>query len=337
MASMASSFSTMASNFKSYQLGIVVHSYANRWKPKTESVKYPGFQSAIDLLEHCASIGASGIQVTLEGWTEDFSKKVRDRREKLNMYLEGSISLPKDDTGAAIFEDQLLRAREAGATVLRSVCLNGRRYENFKTAAEFEAFKTQSIAAIQRAEPIVRKHKMKLAIENHKDWRSPELAALMKQMGSEWLGVTLDFGNNISLLEDPNDVVKNLLPYLISTHVKDMAMATHPDGFLMSEVPLGNGIIDLPKIFGQCMQQNPNATLNLEMITRDPLKIPCLTDEYWATFQDVSGMELARTLRLVGKSSPTDGLPAISKLENDAKLEVEERNIVKSIEYVQKM
>jgi sugar phosphate isomerase/epimerase len=337
MASMASSFSTMASNFKSYRFGIVVHSYANRWKPKTESVKYPGFQSAIDLLEHCASIGASGIQVTLEGWTEDFSKKVRDRREKLNMYLEGSISLPKDDAGAAIFEEQLLRAKEAGATVLRSVCLNGRRYENFKTAAEFEAFKTQSIAAMQRAEPMVRKHKMKLAIENHKDWRSPELAAVMKEIGSEWLGVTLDFGNNISLLEDPNDVVKNLLPYLISTHVKDMAMATHPDGFLMSEVPLGNGIIDLPKIFGQCMQQNPNATLNLEMITRDPLKIPCLTDEYWATFQGVSGMELARTLRLVSKSSPTDGLPAISKLENDAKLEAEERNIVKSIEYVQKM
>jgi sugar phosphate isomerase/epimerase len=336
-SAMAASFSTMASNLKSYKLGIVVHSYANRWKPKTESTKYPGFRSALDLLEHCASIGAAGIQVQVDGWTADFSRKVRDRREKLGMYLEGSIPLPKDDDSALIFEDQVVRAKEAGAAVLRTVCLNGRRYENFKTAAEFENFRTQSIAAIQRAEPIVRKYNMKLAVENHKDWRAPELVAVMKQLSSEWVGVTLDFGNSISLLEDPDDVVNQLLPYLFSTHVKDMGLAMANDGFLMSEVELGKGIIDLPKVFDQCRRQNPNVTLNLEMITRDPLMIPCLTDEYWATFPDVNGKELAKTLRLVRKSSKAEGLPVISKLANDERLEVEEKNIVKSIEYVHRI
>ena len=41
---------------------------------------------------------------------------------------------------------------------------------------------------------------------------------------------------------------------------------------------------------------------NLEMITRDPLKIPVFTPKYWATFDDsvspLPGRDLAKTLAL---------------------------------------
>jgi sugar phosphate isomerase/epimerase len=325
-----------ALSLKSSTLGIVVHSYASRWKPKTESVKYPGFQNAIDLLEHSSSIGASGIQVTLDGWTTDFAKKVRDRREKLGMYLEGSVALPRDEAAIASFEQLVANAKEAGATVIRTVCLNGRRYENFRTADEFETFKKSSIAAIQRAEPIVRKHRIKLAVENHKDWRAPELAAVMKQISSEWVGVTLDFGNSISLMEDPDKVVDQLLPYLFSTHVKDMSFEEYSDGFMMSEVPLGTGMIRLADIFEKCRKQNPSVTFNLEMITRDPLAIPCLKDEYWATFSNVNGSELASTLRMVREKKTSKPLPRVSQLSTDERLAVEESNIVTSLEYAKK-
>jgi len=40
----------------------------------------------------------------------------------------------------------------------------------------------------------------------------------------------------------------------------------------------------------------PRVRLNLEMITRDPLKVPCLMDRYWLTFPERSGVYLARTL-----------------------------------------
>lgn len=321
---------------RSQSLGIVVHSYGNRWKPKTESMKYPGFQNAIDLLEHSSSIGASGIQVTLDGWTTDFAKKVRDRREKLGMYLEGSIALPKDDAALTSFEQLVVGAKESGATVIRTVCLNGRRYENFKTAEEFETFRKNSIAALQRVEPVVRKHKIKLAVENHKDWRAPELAAIMKQISSEWIGITLDFGNSISLMEHPNAVVDQLLPYLFSTHVKDMSLEEYSDGFLMSEVPLGAGMIELGKIFEKCRKQNPSVTFNLEMITRDPLQIPCLKDDYWATFGNVKGVELAGTLKMVRDNKASKPLPRVSQLTIDERLEVEESNILTSIAYAKK-
>jgi len=116
------------------KLGIVVHSYASRWRPKEESSKYPGFKDAAALLEHCASIGAGGIQVMVDGWATDFSNQLRTQREKLGMYIEGSIALPQKAENVDQFEKNIVSAKEAGATVVRTVCLNGRRYENFKTA-----------------------------------------------------------------------------------------------------------------------------------------------------------------------------------------------------------
>ena len=333
-ATMASTVTPALANILAQQkLGIVVHSYASRWRPKEESAKYPGFKDAAALLEHCASIGAGGIQVIVDGWSTDFSKQVRTQREKLGMYIEGSIGLPKTTDDVAQFEKNILSAKEAGATVVRTVCLNGRRYESFKTAEEFKVFTTASVKSIQLAEPVVRKHQVKLAVENHKDWRAPELAAIMKVINSEWVGVTLDFGNSISLLEDSMEVVNHLLPYLFSTHVKDMGLDEYKDGFMMSEVPLGTGIIDLKKVFDLCRAKNPNVTFNLEMITRDPLEIPCFRSDYWATFSEVRGSALASTIRLVREKKSQQPLPRVSQLSLDERLEVEEKNINLSISY----
>ena len=312
---------------KDLRMGVVVHSYAARWNPKAESRQYPGFANAVDLMEHCHRIGAGGVQVVVKDWTADFARKVRDRREKLGLYLEGSIALPRKAEDVPAFEAEVKNAREAGAQILRTVCAGGRRYETFKSAAEFEAFKEQAKASLQLAEPVLRKHKVKLAVENHKDWRAFELATLLKDLSTESIGVTLDFGNSIALLEDPMEVVRTLVPFVLSTHVKDMAVEEYPDGFRLSEVPLGQGMLDLPQIVALCRKQNPNVTFSLEMITRDPLEIPCLKPEYWATFGEVTGADLARTLRLVRERKFSPGLPRFSQLSNDERLAAEEANI----------
>lgn len=314
-------------------MGIVVHSYGNRWQSKTVSQKYPGFANALDLLEHCHQLGAGGVQVVMSNWTTDFARQVRDRREKLGLYLEGSVAAPKTADDVPRFEQDVINAREAGATVLRSVCSSGRRYEAYHSADEFHTVKKNALVSMQLAEPVLRKHKVKLGLENHKDWRATELAAMMKQVSSEWIGVTLDFGNSIALLEDPMTVVQTLVPYVLSTHVKDMAVEEYPDGFLLAEVPLGKGILDLPKMIALCKQHNPNVTFSLEMITRDPLEIPCLKPDYWATFDDVKGADLARMLHMVRQHKPATPLPRTAQLSAEDKLATEEQNIVACLAY----
>lgn len=327
------SFMTIPDILKGTRMGIVVHSYASRWNSKVESNKFPGFVNAIDLIEHCAKIQAGGVQVGVNNWSQDFAKKVRDRREKLGLYLEGSIGLPKNSEDVSTFEKEVISAKEAGATILRTVCLGGRRYETFDSLAAFKEFKTNSMASLQRAEPIVRKHKMKLAIENHKDWRANELVDIIKQIDSEWMGVTLDFGNSISLMEDPMEVVKTLAPFVFSTHVKDMGVEEYENGFRLSEVPLGKGYLDLPAMVNLCRQYNPEITFSLEMITRDPLDIPCLAANYWNTFENIPAAELARTLQMVKRNKYKSSLPRVSQLTNEGRLAVEEDNILLSLSY----
>jgi sugar phosphate isomerase/epimerase len=60
--------------------------------------------------------------------------------------------------------------------------------------------------------------------------------ALLEQYSSEYLGVSLDTGNNLTVMDDPIEVVDKLAPYTFNVHLKDMAAVECPSGFLLSEV-----------------------------------------------------------------------------------------------------
>ncbi len=336
-ASMASPLAALASTPARRAMGVTQATYAIRWRSEAPSTAYPGFQSALDVLDHCVRLGAGGAQVGVGDWSADFAGRVRDRRERLGLYLEGQIRLPREAAEVERFDRDVAAAKEAGATLLRTACLGGRRYEDFQTLADFEAFKRNAWRSLEWAEVVLRRHGVRLAVENHKDWRIDEMIALMDHLGSEWIGVTLDLGNNISLLEDPMEVVERLAPYTTTVHIKDMAVQPYEEGFLLSEVPLGEGVLDLPSMVSICERHNPAVTFNLEMITRDPLRVPVLTDAYWATFDRVHGRELARSLRFVASHPPAQPLPAVTGKSPEERLAFEEANNVRSFVYARKV
>ncbi len=76
----------------------------------------------------------------------------------------------------------------------------------------------------------------------------------------------------------------------------------------------------------------PHVRFNLEVITRNPLKVPCLAEKYWATFPAQSGRDLARTLRFV-RSRGVKTLPQIDSLPADERVKREMENIVQSLAY----
>ncbi|MBT8183243.1 MAG: sugar phosphate isomerase/epimerase, partial [Eudoraea sp.] len=195
------------------RFGVAEASYLMRWYRRMESASYPPFTSAMEMLEHCGQLGFGGVQVGIRNWDKKASKQLRKRGEALGMFLEGQIKLPKDEMDTARFEQDITAAKAAGISIVRTACLSGRRYETFDTLEAFEKFKSGAVTSMVLAEPIMKKHKVKLAVENHKDWRTYEFLEILKQIGSEWVGVTLDTGNNISLLEDPMEVVRELAPY----------------------------------------------------------------------------------------------------------------------------
>ena len=251
------------------------------------------------------------------------------------MFIEGSVSLPHDQGDVSRFQDDVRAAKIAGAQVVRTAMLTGRRYETFGSKEAFKEFAKQAWTSLTHAEPILRKRQMKLAIENHKDWRVDEMLKILKRISSEFVGVCVDTGNNIALLEDPVTLAEALAPHVFSVHLKDMGVEEIDDGFLLAEVPLGKGAVDLPRVVEVLRQAHPSLDFSLEMITRDPLKVPCLTERFWATMPAVPGADLARTLAWVRKNKPAQPLPRVAQLSSKELVSVEEENIKTSLSYAQ--
>ena len=312
-SSAAVAMAAPAPDAKRTSLGIATTSYMTARR----------FRDTLEFLEHCHTLGAPGIQTALTSLDRAYLDKVKARLHETGMYIEVMASLPKVDM--AQFLATVDGAKHVGAHCIRAGALSGRRYETFATLDDWRKFVSDSKAAIARAVPVVEKARIPLALENHKDWTVDEMVTLLKSYSSEYFGALLDTGNNISLLDDPMEVVERLAPFAIATHIKDMGVAEYPDGFLLSEVVIGEGFLNIPNIVSIITKARPKTNLVLEMITRDPLKVPVYTDKYWATFPDRSGIYMARTLRLVRDRKSR--LPMFSNLSKEKQVEVEEDNV----------
>jgi sugar phosphate isomerase/epimerase len=321
-----------ASNGQS-SLGLVIHSFAvrnaaDRGRPNAEKLS-----DASRFLDHARALKASGIQVGLGARDDSAADALRDRARAASIYLEGIASLPRDQADVARFEAEIRTAKRAGADVVRTVMLSGRRYESFANAAAFRRFADSSYHSMSLAAPVAARHGIRLAVENHKDWRADELIAILKRLGNDHVGVCLDTGNSIALLEDPMEVVEALAPWAFTTHFKDMGLEEDRNGFLLAEVPLGMGILDLPRVVRVLRSARSDIRFNIEMITRDPLKVPCLTEGYWVTFADLPGRHLARIISLVREHHPKQPLQRISPLPPLDQLRAEDENIRRCITF----
>ena len=311
-------------------MGLLFYSYGLRAKAQKDW----GFADPVQFLEFAHQRGAVAVQLSLGIRSRDEAIAVRQTCDRLGMHVEGIVSPPK--AGAADLErfaTELATARECGSSVVRVVMLGGRRYEVFEKADDFPAFSKGAAEALKRADRIAQDHKIVLAVENHKDYRTDELIDVLKGVSSEWIGVCLDTGNNLALLEDPLAAVVALAPFARTVHLKDIGVEESKDGFRMAEVPLGRGFFDLPRMVAAVRQASPKAMFHLEMITRDPLSIPCLTDKYWATLERVSGRDLARTIAQVRKAAGTEPIPRISALSTEQQLLAEDRHVRESFKF----
>ncbi len=180
------------------KMGIATTCYMTAWRPR----------DTLEFIEHAQSLGGGGVQASLSSLDKAYVSKVRAKIEEYGMFLEVMGPLPRQD--AAQFEAVLRAAKEAGAVCVRSACLSGRRYETFATLAAWKSFVDESHTAIKRGIPLAEKAGIDWALENHKDWTAAEFAAILRRYSSPRLGVCLDTGNNISLLDDPMEVVETL-------------------------------------------------------------------------------------------------------------------------------
>ena len=289
-------------------------------------------RTAREYLSYASERGAGGVQAVLPSLDPAYLRETRARAEALGMYLEITTPLPRPPDTAA-FEATVRAAREAGAAALRSVCLSGRRYETFRTLDDWKAFVADSHARLAAAVPVVERHKIPLGLENHKDWTIEEMVPLLRQYSSEYLGACIDWGNNLALCDDPVELVEALAPFAVNSHIKDMAIEEYGDGFRLAEVPLGQGFLPLARMLETIRRARPQVRFSLDMLTRDPLDIPCLTESYWATWTARHPRYLARTLRLARAHRSSPPLTRVTPLDREARRALEQQNVRQSVDF----
>ena len=286
----------------------------------------PGMRDdPVRYLEYLRSIGAGGIQHAVSTDLPRFKSKL----DELGMWYEGEARLParlSDDV--AEFEQSCKNSAFLGATVMRAVSrppvgTSGRRYEGFTSYEQYKAWEKEANAIVEKCLPIAERHKVAIALENHKDRTAEELAAFLKRASSEYLGALVDPGNSLALMEDVNETLALIGPYAKACSLKDMGVAPDAQGFLLSEVRFGAGSFDQKGVFETLRRHNPKILPTTELITRDPLRVPMLSDDYYRSLP----MRRAKRdswMAMIRAKQTT--LPTVAQLTPAQRLQAEEDN-----------
>jgi sugar phosphate isomerase/epimerase len=316
------------------RLGICTDSYSLRGRANRGAGE-ESFIEPLRFLTYCHDLDAGGVQMGIGKRDDAYAAQLRRQAEQWGMFIEGTMGLPKDQADVERFEAEVATAGNAGAAAIRVVMPSkgsGRRYEAYKSVEEFRQMRDRGRQSLELAASVMARHRIRLAVENHKDERVPEKLETIKRLSSEYVGVCVDVGNDIAFLEDPMEVVEAYAPWAFSVHLKDAAVREYEDGFLLADVPLGEGLLDLPKMVQVLRSRHPEVHFNLEMMTRDPLKVPCLTEAYWSAMGDIPGSYLARTLRMV-RARGKEPLPQVSQLPAAEQYAREDENVKKCLSY----
>jgi len=281
--------------------------------------------SPFELLEWAVMNEADGVQfseVNLpagEAVDRAFLRELRGYAEENRLYLEwgGGEHIPLDlGTGKAkdIFAGNRKAAEQAfhlGSSTVRS-CSGGLMRWN-KDSPPTDEFLRLMAAALRGEKAMLRDFGVILAIETHFEFTSFELLRLFDMCGAapgEYLGICLDTMNLLTMLEDPLQATRRLLPWVVTTHIKDGGLTLTADGFVSFTAEAGKGVMDLAGIIESLAAAHPQVTLTVEDHGGDFL-IPVHDVEFLARFPDLTVPEL---VSLLGLSVRTRALMDAGKL-----------------------
>lgn len=113
--------------------------------------------------------------------------------------------------------------------------------------------------------PLLQKHRIRLAFENHEVETIDELSAFIDQVNSPWVGLHMDIGNTIPAWEDPVEGCKRAGRRVFATHIKDCYVSQRDGVYYSTGAALGQGSIDVAHCCEILLDNAPIEALYLEM------------------------------------------------------------------------
>ena len=183
-----------------------------------------------------------------KGWFLDLKRQLDDYQFD-RVYAWGHPDGLEAGKNRAAFDDmiaQIPNAKLIGADVMRVVASS--------LEFRFEPHGPQLDILVdwfKEAVVVAEANGVKLAVENHIDYTSDECVELLDRVDSPFLGLNLDTGNFLRLLDDPVAGAAKLADRVFATHIKDLKPVKGLDArewYFFSSTPVGEGLVNNQKL-----------------------------------------------------------------------------------------
>jgi sugar phosphate isomerase/epimerase len=248
-------------------------------------------KSATDFLAFAEELGYEGVALD-EVFLPDVSDRkgndgLRRELEQRGMYLDvGSKQLYEltqevnAGRGAVIFE----RAKSLGSSVLKTTFQDvGERVNQGWSAADATSQIARTVDCLGTLEELARKYDLPVACENHIDFVNDEIVEILRQVDSPYVGLMLDTGNPLGLMEDSKALAQRVVKRVLGVHLKDgYVIPAKSGGADIVWCVAGEGLVDVGSILGG-LEPGPRVNLNVELIVNQRWPLPIHDEAFWKT------------------------------------------------------
>jgi 3-oxoisoapionate decarboxylase len=269
------------------------------------------------VLDYFASIKLTWAMISLPAamlGDESAVRQVREHADRLGIKLQLAYSslCPSSRSFNAqlgTVEEQLSRALRAsrifGARCMR--CILGGDPER----AQIEMHIDNMIAALRPLRPRILDAGVKLAVENHGgDLQAREMKMLVEAIGTDVMGVCLDSGNPVWMLEDPHMTLEMLIPYTETCHVRDSAVWKTPEGIAVRWVNMGDGNVDIDGWIRKLVQAKPGMPIIFEnLVSGNPRVHAIYNPQFWDRWRKMPASEFGRFVAIADRGTPKPATP----------------------------
>src|SRR3954469_11172550 len=273
--------------------------------------------TAVQFLDYLSSIKLTWAMVSLPPATlsdESAIRQIREHADQLGIRLQlafGSVcpSARAFNAQLGTLEEQVARALKAsqifGATCMR--CILGGDPER----PQIDMHIDNMIKAVRGIRPRIIDSGVKLAVENHGgDLQSREMKMMVEAVGRDVMGVCLDSGNPVWMLEDPHMTLEMLGPYAETCHVRDSAVWKVPEGIAVRWVNMGEGNVDIDGWIRKFIEMKPGLPIIFEnLVSATPRIHAIYTPQFWDNWRKMPAWELSRFLAVAEKGTPKPATP----------------------------
>lgn len=273
---------------------------------------FPIDPDPIETLQWAVKHGADGVAFS------GLDKRVRDKIDKEylkdlkqyadtnNLYLEwgGGLHIPRDMNSwnkKDIFANNQQMAEEAEileTQIIRS-CSGGLMRWNPKNPPT-ETLLAEMANTLKQQKQMLKDHNVILAVETHFEFTTFELLKVFELCEAEpgdYLGICLDTMNLLTMLEDPVMATERILPWVVSTHIKDGGILLTEKGLTTFTTEIGKGIVDFEEIIRLFSKLDKTINLSVEDHGGN-FFLPIFNPEFTSKFPDLSINEFLSLLKM---------------------------------------